>query len=91
MFEFGRDLRHRLSSDNGLKSRSDGLTRGDGAMLELLDLDLLQNEARAADISAGRIGAKDMPSRCLTAAGVWRELARRSGDAVALRKAAAHA
>lgn len=91
MFEFGRDLRRRLSSDNGLKSRSDGLTRGDGAMLELLDLDLLQNEARAADIFAGRIGAKDMPSRCLTAAGVWRELARRSGDAVALRKAAAHA
>jgi tetratricopeptide (TPR) repeat protein len=91
MFEFGRDLRRRLSGDNVLKSNRDGLTRGDGALLELLDLSLLQDEARAADIAAGRIGAKDVPALRLTAAGVWRELARRSGDAVALRKAAAHA
>ncbi len=91
MFEFGRDLRRRLSGDNALKFPSDGLTRGDGALLELLDLGLLQAEAKAADIAAGRISAKDVPAARLSAAVVWRELARRSGDAVALRKAAAHA
>jgi tetratricopeptide (TPR) repeat protein len=89
MFEFGRDLRRRLS--DGLKFTGEGLTRGDGALLELLDLTLLQAEGKAADVAAGRIGCKDVPSARLAAAGVWRELARRSGDVVALRKAAAHA
>jgi tetratricopeptide (TPR) repeat protein len=91
MFEFGRDLRRRLSGDSASSFPSDGLTRGDGALLELLDLSLLQAEARAADTAAGRISCRDIPSSRLTAAGVWLELARRSGDAVALRKAAAHA
>jgi hypothetical protein len=66
----------------------DGLTRGDSAILEVLDLGLLRSEARAADIAAGRISAKDPPQRRLEAARVWRELARRTGDPAALRKAA---
>ena len=56
-----------------------------------LDLRLLQQEAKSADIAAGRISAQDKPQRRLEAAIVWREVARRSGDAVALRKAAATA
>ncbi len=69
-------------------SPRDGLTRGDSSILEVLDLGLLRSEARAADIAAGRISAKDPPLRRLEAARVWRELARRTGDPIALRKAA---
>src|SRR6185369_9357714 len=64
---------------------------GDAALLELLDLSMLTTEARSADVAAGRIGAHDKAQRRLDAAVVWREVARRSGDAVALRKAAATA
>src|ERR1700761_1190626 len=66
----------------------DGLTGGDASLLEVLDLQLLRSEARAADIAAGRISAKDPNQRRLEAARVWRELARRTGDPVALRNAA---
>ena len=82
MFE---ELKRLFASD--APSR-DGLTRGDGAVLEVLDLGLLRSEARAADIAAGRISAKDPAQRRLEAARVWRELARRTGDPAALRKAA---
>lgn len=91
MFEFGRDLRRRLTAEKPGAAARDGLTRGDTALLELLDLDLLQAEAKAADVAAGRIGVADAPAARLTAAGVWREVARRTGDPVALRRAAAHA
>jgi tetratricopeptide (TPR) repeat protein len=95
MFEFGRDLKRLFGVDAGAESKAashrEGLTGGDTSLLELLDVRLLTNEARSADVAAGRIGAKDRGSRLLEAAVVWRELARRSGDAVALRKAAAHA
>ncbi len=90
MFEFGRELMKRIAGER-MKPFSDGLTGGDAALLELLDLNLLQQEARAADVAAGRISVKDKPQRRLDAAIVWREVARRSGDAVALRKAAATA
>src|SRR6185436_16414964 len=90
MFEFGKDLRRRLTAEKPSATR-DGLTRGDTALLELLDLDLLRAEAKAADIAAGRISVSDAPAARLTASGVWRELARRTGDPVALRRAAAHA
>ncbi len=50
---------------------------------------MLEREARAADVAAGRIGARDRPRRLLEAARVWRELARRTGDATALGRAAA--
>ena len=90
MFEFGRELK-RLFGADGLHVPRDGLTGGDSSLLELLTLDLLKSEAKSADIAAGRIGATDRAQRKLEAAIVWREVARRSGDAVALRKAAATA
>ncbi len=90
MFEFGRELK-RLFGAEGLNTPRDGLTGGDSSLLELLDLELLKTEAKAADVAAGRIGAADRAQRRLEAAIVWREVARRSGDALALRKAAATA
>lgn len=97
MFEFvGRDLKRLLGVEGqGQASHAaahrEGLTGGDTALLELMDLRLLTNEARAADVAAGRIGCKDRPVRLLEAAVVWREVARRTGDAAALRKGAAQA
>lgn len=90
MFELGRELRRFFAADRG-KPSQDGLTGGDTSLLELLDSQLLAQEAKAADVAAGRISAKDKPRRRLEAAIVWREVARRTGDAVALRKAAAGA
>lgn len=90
MFELGRELKRLFAADRG-KAPSDGLTGGDSSLLELLDAQLLAQEAKAADIAAGRISASDKPRRRLEAAIVWREVARRTGDAVALRKAAAAA
>jgi hypothetical protein len=91
MFEFGRELRRWFGGEGGTGPFQDGLTGGDGALLELLELDLLHAEARGADVAAGRISAKDRPQRQLEAAFVWREVARRTGDAAALRKAASAA
>ncbi len=90
MFEFGRELR-RLFGAESLHAPRDGLTGGDASLLELLDLRLLLQEAKSADVAAGRIGAKDRAQRKLESAIIWREVARRSGDAAALRKAAATA
>ena len=89
MFELGRELRRFFTADRA--KPTDGLTGGASSLLELLDAQLLAQEAKAADIAAGRISAKDKPRRRLEAAIVWREVARRTGDAVALRKAAAGA
>jgi tetratricopeptide (TPR) repeat protein len=85
MFEFGRELKRLFETDGPPR---DGLTGGDASLLEVLGLDLLRSEARAADIAAGRISAKDPAHRRLEAARVWRELARRTGDPTALRNAA---
>jgi hypothetical protein len=90
MFELGREFM-RLFAGERLRPTADGLTGGDAALLELLDLSMLQTEARSADVAAGRVGAADKAQRRLDAAVVWREVARRSGDVVALRKAAATA
>jgi hypothetical protein len=90
MFELGREFMRLFASERG-RPFTDGLTGGDATLLELLDLNLLKQEAQAADVAAGRIGAEDRGQRRLDAAVVWREVARRSGDAVALRKAAAAA
>ncbi|HWA62519.1 MAG TPA: hypothetical protein VG939_14145, partial [Caulobacteraceae bacterium] len=89
MFEFGRELK-RLFGGGAVAPR-DGMTGGDAILLELLPLSLVRAEAKAADVAAGRVGEKDRARRELEAARVWREYARRSGDAVALRKAAATA
>jgi len=95
MFELGREFMRLFASEklwgDRVRPVVDGLTGGDASLLELLDLDLLKLEAKAADVAAGRISAQDKPQRRLDAAVVWREVARRSGDPVALRKAAAAA
>ena len=87
MFELGREFMRMFSGERA-RPHSDGLTGGDPTLLELLDLNLLRQEAKSADVAAGRISAQDKAQRRLDAAMVWREVARRSGDAVALRKAA---
>ena len=87
MFEFGREIRRAFQG--GAPAPRDGLTGGDAALLDLLDLGMLKSEGRAADIAAGRVGARDPAARQLEASRIWREVARRSGDAVVLRKAAA--
>lgn len=91
MFEFGRELRRWFGVEGPPGAFQDGLTGGDGALLELLPLDLLRAEARSSDVAAGRISAKDPAQRQLEAAFVWRELARRTADPAALRKAASYA
>src|SRR5688572_9060243 len=88
MFELGRELRRFFSVERAGPPQ-DGRVGGDSSLLELLDRKLLTQEAKAADIAAGRIGAKDKPRRRLESAIVWREVARRTGDPVDLRKAAA--
>jgi tetratricopeptide (TPR) repeat protein len=89
MFEFGRELRRLFSGGRAQVPGRDGLTGGDGALLELLDLKMLKAEAKSADVAAGRISVRDKARRLFEAAVVWREVARRTGDAVALRKASA--
>ena len=90
MFELGRELKRLFGADAAFGS-GEGLTGGDGSLLELLDLNLLLDEGRSADVAAGRPGAKDKPERRLEAAFIWREAARRTGDVVHLRKAASTA
>jgi tetratricopeptide (TPR) repeat protein len=91
MFEFGRELRRLFGVESALGAPRDGMTGGDAALLELLDLKMLHAEAKAADVAAGRIGEKDKARRLLESAVAWREVARRSGDPTALRKAASTA
>ena len=90
MFEFGRELK-RLFGTEGANAPRDGMTGGDSSLLELLDLRLLGEEAKAANVAAGRVSATDKAQRQLEAAIVWREMARRSGDVISLRHAAAKA
>ena len=66
MFELGRELKRFFSAER-TRAPSDGLTRGDTSLLELLDARLLAQEAKASDIAAGRVGAKDKPARRLEA------------------------
>ena len=90
MFEFGRELKRLFGADT-INPPRDGLTGGDSSLLELLDLRMIAQEGRAADTAAGRVGAKDKAQRRLESAIVWREVARRSGEAAMLRKAASTA
>jgi hypothetical protein len=90
MFELGRELMRLFGAEPPFGS-GEGLTGGDGSLLELLDANLLIQEAKAIDLAASRMNAKDKPQRRLEAAIVWREAARRTGDVVHLRKAAATA
>lgn len=87
MFDFGRELKRFFQP----AVPREGLALGDSTLLELLDLRMLQSEARSADVAAGRIGAKDRTFKLSQASAAWREVARRNGDAAALRKSAASA
>lgn len=91
MFEFSRELKRLLKPHAVFTPARDGLTGGDIALLELLDVDLLEAEAKASDVAAGRIGARDRAALHIHQSSVWRELARRTGDGGALRKAASAA
>lgn len=86
MFDMGRELKRLFGA-----GPREGFALGDPDLLELLDLELLRREARQSDAAAGRVSARDPAIRRVEAARVWRELARRTGDAAALRKAAAAA
>jgi hypothetical protein len=90
MFELGRELK-RLFNGRPAHHAGEGLTGGDRSLLELLDLQLLLQEGKAADMAAGRTGSRDRPRLRLQSALVWREAARRTGEVVYLRKAAAMA
>ncbi len=94
MFEFGRELKRVFSRKAGtgaFQPPRDGFTAGDASLMELLDIEMLSAEARSADIGAGRVSTKDKGGRLIEAAMIWREVARRTGDVAALRKAAAQA
>ncbi|HYF22857.1 MAG TPA: hypothetical protein VD929_05600 [Caulobacteraceae bacterium] len=81
MFDFERELKRILGVSAAREC-------ADPSLLELLDVKMLAGQGRAADIAAGRVSAKRPHVDQLDAAAVWREHARRTGDAVTLRKAA---
>jgi tetratricopeptide (TPR) repeat protein len=87
LFDFKRLFR----TGPGFTAPRDGLTGGDVSLLELIDLDLLKGEAKAADVTAGRVSTTDRAAARLRQARIWREVARRTGDAILLRRAASAA
>jgi hypothetical protein len=80
MFEFGRELRKIFGNH--------GRSETDPSLYELLNLKLLIQQGRHLDIEGGRVSTKDRFTPYLEAAQIWREYARRTGDPVALRRAA---
>jgi hypothetical protein len=84
MFEFGRELKKVL-----------GATAGHGepdlSLFELFDVDVLAAQGRGSDVDAGRVSAKHPFTLWIKSAALWRERARRTGDALAVRKAASAA
>jgi tetratricopeptide (TPR) repeat protein len=82
MFQFKR-----LFKTTPQTARS-GLTGGEASLLELLDFNLLSAEGQACDRSASHFDPKQPATLRLRQARVWREAARRGGDAVTLRRAA---
>lgn len=83
MFEFGREL--------GRIFRNQGRIDADPSLYELMNLKLLITQGRALDIEGGRVSTKDRFAPYLEAAQIWREYARRTGDPVAVRRAASAA
>ena len=84
MFEFGRELKKVLGAN-------DALGEPDPALFELFDVQALAAQGRVNDIDAGRVSTKHPFPLWLKSAALWREHARRTGDALALRRAAAAA
>ena len=83
MFEFGREIRRIFSGGDQVELQN--------GLIELLDLQLLRREVAAADVAAGRVSTTDRAERYSDAAILRRELARRTGEAETLRKAASAA
>ncbi|HEY3814974.1 MAG TPA: hypothetical protein VGL66_17280 [Caulobacteraceae bacterium] len=84
MFEFGRELKKALGA-------GDAPGEPDSSLYELLDIQALAAQGRCGDIDAGRVSAKHPFPMWLRSAAIWREHARRTGDVLALRRAAAAA
>jgi tetratricopeptide (TPR) repeat protein len=80
MFEFGRELRRIF--------RNHGRVDSDPSLYELMNLQLLITQGRQFDIEGGRVSTKNRFMPYLEAAQIWREYGRRTGDPVALRRAA---
>ncbi len=80
MFEFGRELRRIFRSQDRIET--------DSSLYELLNLQMLITQGRNLDIEGGRISTKSRFAPYLEAAQIWREYARRTGDPVAVRRAA---
>ncbi|MBW8880823.1 MAG: hypothetical protein JF615_05165, partial [Asticcacaulis sp.] len=83
MFEFGRELRRIF--------RNQGRVDTDPSLYELLNLKLLITQGRNLDIEGGRVSTRNRFAPHLEAAQIWREYARRTGDPVAVRRAASAA
>ncbi|MDI7775400.1 hypothetical protein [Asticcacaulis sp. EMRT-3] len=83
MFEFGRELRRIFRHHDRIDA--------DTSLYELMNLQLLIAQGRQFDIEGGRVSTRDRFSPYLQAARIWREYARRTGDPVAMRRAAAAA
>jgi tetratricopeptide (TPR) repeat protein len=83
MFEFGRELRRIFGNQGRFES--------DSSLYELLNLELLISQGRSLDIEAGRVSTKNRFDPHIESAVIWREYARRTGDPLAMRKAAAAA
>jgi hypothetical protein len=83
MFEFGRELRRIFAPEAADEARP--------GLLELLDLALLRREAANAESVARRAPVSERSARHAEAALLHREIARRSGEAEALRRSASSA
>jgi tetratricopeptide (TPR) repeat protein len=83
MFEFGRELRRIFNAHERIGT--------DPSLFELFNLEMLIAHGRALDIDAGRVSAQDPFSLYLEASDVWSEYARRTGDPIALKRAATSA
>jgi len=84
--DFGRDLRRMV----GRELKAPALW-ADAASLELLPLGALRREAAAAGLAVHQAGKPERSTRLLSYAVMLRELARRTGEAEALGKAASAA
>lgn len=83
MFEFGRELRRIFRQQDRIET--------DTSLYELMNLQMLITQGRQLDIEGGRVSTRDRFTPYVLAASIWREYARRTGDPVAVRRAAASA
>lgn len=83
MFEFGRELRRIFRQHDRIDA--------DASLYELMNLQMLIAQGRQFDIEGGRVSTRDRFTPYIQAALIWREYARRTGDPVAVRRAAASA